>query len=222
MRLLFMIDGSSIDPIGSTVRVVIEGLPGAGKTELAKQLAASLKLPLIPEFVVFEGDLWKQFELKKPFYRANDELKESVASYLEEPLVIFDRHYPGTLAFAHALDATPGIEPPDAENYESELQWYRQCLRDHRLSTPDCVLILDIDPLTSLRRQPRAKAFDPAFGNVEFLNALRTYYRSFYATIESNVQMHWIDASDATSSIYMRARDIIGAAAGKKSNVSES
>ena len=183
------------------MRIVFEGLPGAGKTSHVQQLASAFALPLVPEWICFTDKQWRSYALCKPFYFANDEVKEFIGRFFTSP-VLFDRHYTGALAYGYALSQVHGPDPLTGESYEENLSWYKHCLAQNRLCQPACVFILDISPDTSLRRQPRAQAFDPIFGDRACLEAMRTYYHIFYTQIEPEVQVFWVDGEGAKTAVY--------------------
>lgn len=182
-------------PRTSTKRLVLEGLPGAGKTTLAAKLSRALGGPVVPEWVGLEDRDWARWPLTLPFYFANDELKEAVARFVAAPWVILDRHYASTLAFAYALDGEGQESPRADESWAGNLAWFLEARSAGRLSPPDVVVWLDIDPALSLARQPRARAFDPVWGEAERLSAMRRGYAHIFERYETGIRIVKVDTS---------------------------
>jgi deoxyadenosine/deoxycytidine kinase len=190
------------------VRIVLEGLPGAGKTTLGKKLSKELNSPLIPEFACFSAEELKQYNLRAPFYRVNEEIKEYIGNYFKEPLVIFDRHYIGVLAFAFSLNKVQEADDR-GENYENEFLWYQQCLKNGLLTPANHVIFLDISPELSLERQPRAREFDSMFGNLDFLKNIQDYYYYYYQAVEPNLQVNILPGVLSEEEIFNTAMSYI-------------
>jgi thymidylate kinase len=189
-----------------SIRVVLEGLPGAGKTTLATRLSQRLECPLVPEWVGFQADGWTRFPLRTPFYFANDELKEQLASYVSQGCVLMDRHYASTLAFAYGLDGEGQPNPRHDESYAGNHAWYRRGLATGALRQADLVLVLDIPPHVSLERQPGARAFDPiVWGEPERLEAIRRFYARFFREEEPSVRVLWLDGTRPPAELFERA-----------------
>lgn len=184
------------------MRVVLEGLPGAGKTTQALRLAQAFQCPLIPEWAAFTESDWKQHPLRAPYYLANDEVKDYLGRLFTGPLIIFDRHYTGALAYGYALSAVRGATRAAGEAYDVNLEWYQRGQRERGLTTPEVVFVLDIPPATSIRRQPRASAGDPIWGDAACLDAMRFYYRQFYTLIEPQVHTVWLDGEQPVDEVY--------------------
>ncbi|MDY7229492.1 AAA family ATPase [Hyalangium rubrum] len=193
-----------------SIRVVLEGLPGAGKTTLATRLAQRLDCPLVPEWVGFRADEWVRSSLRTPFYFANDEMKEQLASYVSKGCVLMDRHYASTLAFAYGLDGEGQPNPRGDETYAGNHTWYRRGLATGSLRQAGLVLMLDIPPRVSLERQPGARTFDPiVWGEPERLEAIRRFYGRFFREEEPTVRVCWLDGTRAPGELFERALEAI-------------
>ena len=86
-------------------------------------------------------------------------------------VIISDRNYIGVLAFTSALQAL-GWEVPYNEFFDNEVDWFGKSMREGRLVCPELLLILALPPRMSQLRQPFAADFDPAFGDLNFLQAM--------------------------------------------------
>jgi thymidylate kinase len=175
------------------MRIVFEGLPGAGKTNLINNLANTLSIPVIPEFACLSESNWRNYRLTKPFYQANDEAKEFIGSLIADKVVFFDRHYASTLAYGYALSACFGSDLASGESYRVNYEWYKRCILDRKLTFPDLVFLIDISPMTSRKRKPNAGKIDYVWGSENSLSAVRFYYRQFYELIEPQVEVILID-----------------------------
>lgn len=194
--------------ISQTTRVVLEGLPGAGKTTLGERLADALRAPLVPEWVGFSDRQWVTLPLKQPFYFANDELKEALARQLAAPVVLMDRHCASTLSFAWALDGEGHPNPRSDESWQGNLAWYRAALAEDRVSPPTITLWLDLPPEVSLERQPRARSFDPLWGDLERLAAMRRGYEHVFTHVQPTRVLR-LDATCPADVIFEQALSVL-------------
>ncbi len=189
--------------------MVLEGLPGAGKTTLAARLAETLQAALVPEWVGFTDAQWARWPLHQPFYFANDELKETLARLVATPWVVVDRHYASTLVYAWALDGEGQPNPRADESWAGNLRWWREARDAGRLSSPEVTVWLDVAPERSLQRQPRARAFDPLWGDVGRLSAMRRGYAHFFSEIEPQVRLVKVDAEQPPEVVLTRVLEAL-------------
>jgi len=183
------------------VKIIFEGLPGAGKSTVIRHISDKFNLPNIPEFVCFSEENWRKFGYIRPFYQVNDEAKEFLSGLFMPSPILIDRHYASTLAYSYALSAHFGTDPITGENFTMNYLWYRQSILDSRLSSPDLVFYLDISPKTSIKRQPRAGKLDYVWGNEDSLEIVRSYYHQFYAVDEPHVHLIQIDGEISLSKV---------------------
>ncbi|MCB8982151.1 MAG: hypothetical protein H6657_32520 [Ardenticatenaceae bacterium] len=202
------------------MRIVFEGLPGAGKTELALQLADEFDIPLVPEFACLTEDRWRKFNLKQPFYQANDEAKEFVGNLFLEPLVLFDRHYISTLAYSYSLQICFGQDPLTGENYRLTHQWYQQCLAQNKLSKPNIVFFIDVPPKTSIKRKPNAGLIDYVWGQEKSLSIVRAYYNQFFKIEEPSVKVIRFDGQRKKADILSEMKQYLNMLLSGEKNVS--
>jgi thymidylate kinase len=191
------------------MRIVLEGLPGSGKSTHALMIGEFFNCPVIPEFAGFSAMYWIKHKLRSPFYRVNDEVKEFLAKQFESDMVIFDRHYVSTLGFSYTLDKFKNINRLTDERYSFEMNWYLNCRMNEILTPADIVIIIDIPSSTSIERKPSAREFDPIFGVIECLDCMKSYYVKFYEMIEPEVKVIWIDGTKEEDKVFRKITQII-------------
>lgn len=183
------------------MRVVFEGLPGAGKTKLTQYLAEKFGFPAIPEFSCVDEKDWRKYKFTKPFYQVNDEAKEFLGNLFSERFVFFDRHYASTLAYSYALSACFGPDPITGESYLVNYRWYQKCICEKKLTQPDFVFLIEISPTTSLKRKPLAGAIDYVWRNETSLSMVQAYYHQFYQLIEPNVNVIQVNGENTEDEV---------------------
>ncbi len=145
---------------------VIEGLPGAGKTELAKHLSNYFDGVYITEIIKE-----KPRQATNVFYRENDALKYKQAFENNRKLVFMDRNYLSTLAYNYSFDYLYGT------NYYRQVQRCLSRLKKLNLiSEPDLYIFLDISISVSLQRQKNADR-KQEWKNKDFLLTLKKFYK---------------------------------------------
>lgn len=198
---------NSIEP-QTTFRVTLEGIPGAGKTTLCKQLGLWFDCPVVPEFVGIPPEEFKRFTWAAPFYRVNEEVKHFLAKQFFGPLIISDRDYSGILAFTSALQ-TLGREAEYDEFFHDEIGWFKKSTQEGRIACSDLLLILDLSPRMSQIRQPSATDFDPAFGDPTFLQAMNDFYRNSAQRFANKGRVLLLDAEVSMQELFNVARSHI-------------
>src|SRR5688572_26183689 len=108
------------------MKIVLEGLPGAGKSTLTKILEQKLLAYIVPEltFDDYKEDTPdNQSETSEDIYLRNDEekCKDADEKNKKEKLVIMDRNYISTLAYNFALTKY-GI----SDSYKRVVSWYEK------------------------------------------------------------------------------------------------
>lgn len=156
--------------------IVIEGLPYSGKTSLAKQLAKSLNIKFVKEFLF----RIKFSDKRRINFYINDLLKSLECS---NRATIIDRYFLSTIAFEEAFKKIykQKVNKKFADIYDRQhfcaLKFYSLLLRKGILKYPDIVVYLKISPFESLRRRKIKEKIDynnPWF-NTRFLKAFQNY-----------------------------------------------
>ncbi len=195
-------------------RIVLEGLPGAGKTSLCNDLSKALNCPHVKEWSAWTEQEWRAYQWNEPFYLANDSMKEMLAQNCRSSWVVIDRHYASTLAYAFALS----VAFPDKEllprhladeKYSDVLSWYERKMEQGSLRKPDLVLLLDISTEVSHKRKPPENHKDPVWREPQALEAMRRYYRDFYSEIETSTQLKVVNSVIPQNEVLSIALDLI-------------
>jgi thymidylate kinase len=150
---------------GDGIKIVFEGLPGGGKTQIIERLSELGSFTTIPEWILPENQLRKN-KTEKPFFLINDLIKDHAINMLSSTTVLLDRYVFGTLAF---LECVPSSS-------REHLCLYREWLQAKPFCNPNILIIIDIPPQTSIARQPRASAAESAFGDPHILSKMREFY----------------------------------------------
>lgn len=192
------------------MKIVFEGLPGAGKTNWVQAFSSLYDSPMIPEFACIEEKKWRKYSLKKPFYQSNDEVKDVLGNvFAAEKFVFFDRHYVSTLSYSYALTCVYGGDSTTGETFEKNYHWYKKCVFDGKLTIADYVIYLDIAPETSRKRKPYAGKIDYVWRNLEALSIVRDYYKKFFSSVEPQVKVFYINAERPIYDVFNEIKRIL-------------
>jgi len=130
------------------VLIIFEGLPGAGKTTLIRQLSKELNIPMVEEILDKDLNCLSPEETRGfpgDFFFDSDRLKYSSAKELGEKIVLIDRGVFSTLAYNFCLD-NKDILKKAKDSVSSILKKYNS----------DCVYVyIRIDAKTSLVRKKK-------------------------------------------------------------------
>jgi thymidylate kinase len=191
--------------------IVLEGIPGTGKTTLSKDLAASIGLLYYSEHIfineMFEYNTRYTLD-SESIYLLHWEVKWRLSRLIKKTC-IFDRNHLSTLAYNYAKS-----KMEKNENYFSKvLSWYRERRRINSLKEPDCYFILDVDPSISLSRQPQSR--NRIWRTEDGLNYSRDFYSSFENLLDigKDVEVTRLTATEPIAMIkerlYSRINEII-------------
>jgi thymidylate kinase len=89
--------------------IVIEGIPGAGKTTVTSKLEQELGAVIIPEIIEAKIDYTKLSVIEEEeFFLKNDIKKSKLAerAHGKNEIIVIDRHYVSTLAYNYAATVT--------------------------------------------------------------------------------------------------------------------
>lgn len=159
-------------PGAEGVLLVLEGLPGAGKTTAAQALGRDF--PVLGEYARPDGRT-----LAKSAHPAADHdgahqdnwvIKARLAQeYLAtNPVVIADRDWLTSLAYAHSI--------ADDKLLAQRCAWLLRHLSRRTLRIGDLYVVLDIDPATSQARRSRQMPSDHPWSDRSALERLIAFY----------------------------------------------
>ena len=152
--------------------IVLEGLPGSGKTTLANYLRNELSFLKVNESLGYLGGI----------NLTNDQrviYKETVKKYViakqsTKPAVI-DRGYPSMLAWDYCAEKLSRTK-----NLLEKLEWVNEGLRSEKLFEPDLYIHLVISPSRSFERKPRKEIIDDVWGGIEGAKYCVDFYTKFF------------------------------------------
>lgn len=156
--------------------IVLEGLPGGGKTTLARALRAAA--PVIGEYTGADGAT-TPVQAHPPVaddqaHQINWLVKARLArEYLATTsVVVCDRDWLSSLAYAHSIAATDG-----GRLLSQRCAWALRHLRHAALRLGDIYVVLDVDAPTSLARRGGRLRPDHPWSTPSGLARLEEFYR---------------------------------------------
>lgn len=181
-------DRSQIIPYQNKKFIVLEGLPGGGKTTLLGELKDT-DIYTIDQILPFRPD---DSKLTVSYIKKSDFLKTSRFLDSNESNVLTDRYYVSTLAYHWSYDKVF-----HANTYKNIYKWYKKSLKDGFLIKPFLTFLIVVSPSLSLERKNRINDLnsDNPWVRKDFLDFLNAYYKFFYAEIESKTRVIIIDGT---------------------------
>ena len=160
--------------------IILEGLPGAGKTTLGKRLARKFGGVLIPQIILPFPKNYKQLAsyAKEQFFMKNDlqKYKKARQCLKNKKLVIMDRGIFSTIAYNYALTRLK-----QSNTYKKVMEFYKKNRKIFNL--PQIIVYLNVSILNSLRRKKRLppKKTEEAslWVNPYFLKEMKNFYHKF-------------------------------------------
>ena len=150
------------------VHVVLEGLPGAGKSNLIKQWCKDSRCMFIPD-IGNPKFLEPDFNIDRQYILLQESLKHHLVHLAKRPYVLQERNYLSILAFHKSLEIR-GIE----NSYKDILEQVTLMIESGQLASPDYLLLIDIPPEQSHQHQPNVMM--DTWKNLNSLGIIRKFY----------------------------------------------
>lgn len=166
--------------------IVIEGIPGSGKTSLQKHLSKELGLFSIPEVLIKKQtkNIPNARMQQQKWFWENDMRKIELA--LKKKKAVLDRNYVSTLGYNWSI---PDNEPL----YKKLLNLYIKNI--NKIKKPDCYIYLDVPVKLSLKRKNRLNSKTDEWTDKKFLINYKKFYNFFFSSLEKEIQIIRVDAS---------------------------
>ena len=196
------------------VIVAFEGLPGCGKSSIAKELAEEFEnCVIIPE--VSETAASKGFEVAdrasigtEAWFLTQYYTRDVEAGRLkaEGNLVIEDRNYASSLAFGYANFVT--------SSNASFFMHFPSYIVNKAVGTlvrPDAYVFFRIPVEVSVERQGSREELTEELrtGSVSVLRECERFYRAFFTVLEPEVPLYEVDATRSKDDVLGEVRDIL-------------
>ncbi len=196
------------------VIVAFEGLPGCGKSSIAKQVAGEFEdCVIIPE--VSETAASKGFEVAdrasigtEAWFLTQYYTRDVEAGRLkaEGKLVIEDRNYASSLAFGYANFVT--------SSNASFFMHFPSYIVNKAVGTlvkPDAYVFFRIPVEVSVERMGSRDELTEELrtGSVSVLRECERFYRVFFAVLEPEVPLYEVDATRSKDDVLGEVRDIL-------------
>ncbi len=196
------------------VIVAFEGLPGCGKSSIAKDVAGEFEnCVIIPE--VSETAASKGFEVAdrasigtEAWFLTQYYTRDVEAGRLkaEGKLVIEDRNYASSLAFGYANFVT--------SSNVSFFMHFPSYIVNKAVGTlvrPDAYVFFRIPVEVSVERQGSRDELTEELrtGSVSVLRECERFYRAFFAVLEPEVPLYEVDATRSKDAVLEEVRDIL-------------
>lgn len=196
-----------VNPRGTVVHrwprrrvVVLEGIPGAGKTTVTHMLSSDPAVETVPQILPRDPGSMRPVS----YYQRSDILKTRRIRACRAPMCVLDRYVYSTLSYYWAHDQRYGTR-----HYPALVAWYRRALSNGSLIRPDVICVLDISPRVSQRRCRHRRRYDSPWTDSRFLGYVREYYQTELPVVEPRVARVVIRAAGTSESVFSAVNGIL-------------
>lgn len=184
--------------------IVLEGLPGTGKTTLGQKIAKKFKGIFIPQIIkkLQQKKILFHTTNREKFFLENDLMKyeRAIKALKIKKLVIMDRGIFSTLAYNYAFSKVQG-----ENTFEFVFKWYKKHKRF--FSLPQIIFLFDIPVEISLKRKGRIASKDSKENSLwcfpPFLKLIQKFYHNFLPSLlTSNMKIIKIDSKEDIRKIF--------------------
>lgn len=163
--------------------IVLEGLPGSGKTTIASLLKSKYCFGLVLQIIVDVEKIKSQPNFKNPYF-INDEEKclqmETLAKRHQH--VVVDRNYISTLAFNYAL----GKDPKHHSTFSIAKEWYVNSF-GQKLIPPSQYIYFKTPIKYCFSRKGRKPNLKNVWANSYYLKRMKHFYENTFPLMETNI-----------------------------------
>lgn len=160
--------------------IILEGLPGAGKTTFARKLARKFKGILIPQIIMKFPQNYINFPggKKERFFMKNDleKYKKASGALKRKKIAIMDRGVFSTLAYNYA-----STQFKKTNIYEKILNWYKK--NKNTFELPQIIFLLETSVENSLKRKrrsiPKRSEKNLLWTSPYFLKKMEIFYKNW-------------------------------------------
>ena len=186
--------------------IVLDGLPGAGKTTLVKRLVDECDFLEVPEMLVEykdpeDGFITFDFET---YFLKYDVLKCQKALELSKKSknIVMDKNYLSTIAFNYAV-----TECKKGDSYDKVRSWFAS--HQEALIKPDCYFFLSIPVELSFARKQRKVGGTDFWGSEELLERMKDFFETKANSFDTDVPKYTIDTEGSQDQVLEKIRTIL-------------
>ncbi len=164
--------------------IVLEGLPGAGKTTIAKLLKREHSFGMVEQIIIDPKSLRKEGGKFKNPYFVNDEEKCFLAKKLanNHKHVVMDRNYISTLAFNYAAK----FDPKNNSSFSIARKWYSKNYKK-TIFPPDLYIYLRTPIQFCFSRKKRRENPENPWTDPDHLKKMKYFYENIFPIMEPQV-----------------------------------
>lgn len=175
--------------------IVLEGLPGAGKSTILSKISSEIKISVYPE-IFLDKEKWLNAKKNENqhFFWEND-LSKMREAKKNSGYSVLDRNYLSTLAYNYSKK----IIQNDSE-YDKLFNLYKKNIVLSNL-TPDLYIYITTEINDSFQRKNREIIDGNPWQDPKYLKIIEEYYLTFFNSIEKNIPVFILDSKIGIESV---------------------